>query len=1742
MYHHSTPVITDLCSLPDVDDTTITNRLRTRYTNYQSYTAIGYCNIIAVNPFKRLAQNDTQTSEEYVTFYKNPSVNSCFKLDPHIFGLANASYFHMRRTGKGQVILLLGESGSGKTEIQDLIIPHLIRLGSNKKKQKIQGHIIGGHKVLNIFGSATSSPITRYSSRFGVYSEIHFNERGKVVGGNIATYLLEKSRLCGGVSKSRPSQGNFTVFYLLLAGTTPDEKQVLQLTDDPKSFNYLASYSRSISSSDAEQYNELKSMMRTAGFKKDHFNFIIQLLSAILHLGNLIFMPCDGAEETVSIKNMDCLELIAGFLGLQPETLKSSLAFKSVTIRKDTTTLILDADQATAQRDDLAQTLYSLLFTWLMNYINERISCDDYSSYAGILNLPGSQPTAMNTADFYQFCINYANEKIHDFMVDRMFVADAFELESEEIKVPKVHMKENKRCLELLERSHHSICALYNKATEKMLSGKKMVSNESAVEAISRYNADYEEVSIYKSDTGSRLFAIRHFVGDVTYNPKDFVPSNNNQLSQDFVSLFRGSADSPGSLNSFVVQLFSDENIAADTHMYPEVQQKDRGSASLSAKQRDEKDEGYFQWSGNKKTVLAQTKKSIDDLVSTFQETNLWSIFCIKPNNTGSSTEFDSYLVKSQVEMYGLRDVTHKMNEFYTISFLHQDFLKRYSPLLYIPDEAEGTEPYELCKMLKQSSSWTDNDIVIGITKVFLGYSLWHSLEERLRILEKEEKRNSKTLLAEQAGINTKVHSNSLQEDQQNSCSDEMNYTKRPQSAPNDVGRVMLNTRSSSLVGPPNSPSFVPEEDRIAGTYSPPNFPDTYEQDTNATEEKPSTMTPGRKRWLALVYALTFFIPSFLLTKMGGMKRRDVRIAWREKLALCFIITFMCCFVIWFLVFFGELICPHQSVFSMNELGGHQAPDNAYVAIRGEVFNLGEFASHHYPSMVPTKSVLAYAGTDASELFPIQVSDLCENVSPYVSLDYQRNYSDPNAEYHDYTYSNGNYKQNWYYDQMTMLRKNYKIGHIGWEMKAINDQAKGAYKMNGQSMNRYWAVINDAVYDLTPYILGGRYVSAPPNEEAPANISTDFLDISVVNLFWQNSGTDITEKFNELPISSDKRYRELACIRNLYFVGMVDSRNSIKCQFSTYFLLVITVCLCIVIFFKFLAALRIGSPRMPEDLEKFVICQVTCYTEDEDSLRKTIDSLATLNYNDKRKLIVVICDGMIVGSGNDRPTPRIVLDIFGVDPQVDPEPHSFLSVGEGTKKHNRAKVFSGLYQVRGHVAPYLVIVKVGAPNERQKPGNRGKRDSQLITMQFLNRVYYGAPMCPLQLELYHQMRNVIGVPPEFYEYVLMVDADTEVMPDGLNYLVSSMAHDANIIGVCGETTLANEKDTWVTMIQVYEYFISHHMIKAFESLFSTVSCLPGCFTMYRVRTVDGKRPLFVSNEVIEDYSVNTVDTLHKKNLLYLGEDRYLTTLLLKHFPNFKTKFNPDAHCQTNAPDTWNVLISQRRRWINSTVHNLGELVFLPHLCGFCCFSMRFVVMLDLISTLVQPALLGYLGFLCYKLATAHNQIPYITIMTLGCTYGIQMILFIMNRRWEYVAWFIVSILALPVFSFYIPIYAYWHFDDFSWGNTRIVVGEKGQKVIINDEGEFDPKSIPLITWREYEKMMTPDIDQVSQRSSYLLHTGSAYGLPEYTPNPTYYRQQSPCYQMNASQSIPGSLFERESCTSERSRRYPNSHV
>ena len=136
-----------------------------------------------------------------------------------------------------------------------------------------------------------------------------------------------------------------------------------------------------------------------------------------------------------------------------------------------------------------------------------------------------------------------------------------------------------------------------------------------------------------------------------------------------------------------------------------------------------------------------------------------------------------------------------------------------------------------------------------------------------------------------------------------------------------------------------------------------------------------------------------------------------------------------------------------------------------------------------------------------------------------------------------------------------------------------------------------------------------------------------------------------------------------------------------------------------------------------------------------------------------------------------------------------------------------------------------------------------------------------------------------------------MDADTKVFPSSLKHLVNCMHHDQMIMGVCGETRIANKRQSWVTSIQVFEYFISHHLAKAFESVFGGVSCLPGCFSMFRLKsrktTGDDWVPLIIKPEIVKEYSQSQVTTLHQKNLLLLGEDRFLTTILLRTFPNRK---------------------------------------------------------------------------------------------------------------------------------------------------------------------------------------------------------------------------------------------------------------
>ncbi|KAI8057210.1 chitin synthase-domain-containing protein [Syncephalis plumigaleata] len=1697
----------DLTSLDAPSDTDIVQTLQDRYSRDTVYTRLGARAIVSVNPGQPLSNVNDATCEEYVAEYRDTSGQRRI-LEPHLFQLTANAYLHMRRTGTDQSIIFYGETGSGKSESKKLVFKYLSMLRAQSKKEaRMVKQIQSASDIVEAFGHASTAN-NGNTSRVGTFTEIAFNDRGRIIGSKLLDYTLEKSR----VAVQQTGERNFNVFYQLIGGASDEERQRWRL-EDAATYGYLGRQvnSRQPTTQDATAFEDLRSSLKSIGLGKKIQSQIFRCLAGILHLGSIQFTDPSRqtTEESAYVRNDEVLATAAELFGLHARALEGVLTYKTQLIKSEMCTLFLNAEQCGRQRDDLARSLYGLLFSWLIEQINSKLCTDSQAYFIGVLDLIGYQTDRVARSGsglgFESFLSNFACERLHNFMLHEIFIAGSDDMSSDGVRIPRVEYVDNAPCLDLFMKPRRGLFGLMDKEASRS-ANIRPATDEQFLQAFNKQHSAHDNYLVVPNRHNA--FAVQHFAGQVTYDVDRFADKNADLLSADFVQLFRGNGgDLPGSANAFITNLFEGKSVETETHardngIIVAARQSAKPTRSPSTRrmrkaddaEADDVDEDDSKSKKGKKStkkekagktigVGTQCSKAIGELVDTLEDTMSWFVLCIRPNDQARAGKFDSKYVRAQVRYLQLAEIAQRRSVEYMANFTHNEFIDRYAIVLAPMGIESSRQPRAKIEAAGEIFGWTPREMCIGNKRVWLNDSAWRDLEDNLRAAENDTRRRNKdgggmddnmstysgvtnhkdsTLLYPRTpnGNNAHVPSFLLQEQQSYISEDDIDLSVynggKGGSSPyagSSAGDYELRNRNA------NGSDNVGDADRNV----------LIEQEE---EEKPK-MTGERRRWLCLTWLLTWWIPSFCLG-WCGMKRKDIRMAWREKVALCIIILFACLFMLFFIIVLGKLICPRQDIYNMVELAEHDKSNGLpLTAIRGEIMDLNRVTPHALATRKDMLNSEYYAGRDSSSQFPVQPSSLCDGVDGTAGIDKAlsfQNYTMQGdaANVHDYRWytqrASGDEAMDKYAQIMTVLRRTARVAYVGWDKDDLKSMAA--------SSNVYYVIIDKQVFDLTNYVTNNVYYLYPDGAtgRSPGNV-VNFMGDEFVAIVKANPGGDVTNIFNNMYNGrAPEKNRLKVCLRNLFFAGVVDYRKSARCQFANYLLLAVTIFMVLIILFKFLAALQLTSRRDPEEHDRFVICQVPCYTEGEESLKDTIDSLAVLKYDDKRKLMFIICDGMIVGSGNDRPTPRIVLDILGADPSIDPEPLSFLSLGEGIKQHNMGKVYTGLYECKGHVVPYIVVVKVGRPSERARPGNRGKRDSQLILMRFFNAVHFNSEMTPLELEMYHQIKNVIGVDPSFYEYVLMVDADTFILPDSLNRMVSAMLHDQKIVGICGETQLANPKATWITMIQVYEYYISHHMAKAFESLFGSVTCLPGCFSMYRIRAPVKNKPLLVANQLIEEYSENRVDTLHKKNLLSLGEDRYLTTLLLKHFPMNKTSFTSDAQCRTNAPDTWSILLSQRRRWINSTVHNLVELVSLPRLCGFCCFSMRFVVFIDLFSTVVAPAALVYIGYLIYVAATEGGKAIMISFILFGAVYGLQALIFLLRRKWEHIGYMIISIIALPLFSFFIPIYSFWHFDDFSWGSTRLVVGDNGGKKYISaDDEKFDPRVIPRKKWSDYEQ-------------------------------------------------------------------------
>ncbi|KAK7469967.1 hypothetical protein VKT23_001403 [Stygiomarasmius scandens] len=1795
--------------------------LQARFRADLPYTRIGTTNLVVVNPYKTLANVNNASAKEYEErSYKDtslPMVDSPKPLQPHIYDLAARVYLVMRRRNESQALLSRGITGSGKTSSIQLFVNQILRLSSHSNKEaKLAEQIKALSIVLDSFGN-TKTLMNPNASRHSRYLELHFSDRGRISAAKMLTFGLDKTRL----NRLTHEERSFHVFYQFIAGCTTVERDNLNI-EDVSDYALLASSGcyrlpSGPFSDDSIAMGDLRAAMKTLGFKPKVMSAIFSMLIAILLLGNLEFGEGDFHTVSAHVVNTQVLDQVSRLLGVSSEDLAQTLTNKTSYVRKELYTVLLSAQQSSTQRDSFVRDLYAILFAFVVETANHKIAPSSKAppphSQIAILDLPGFQsrgPSGMGSVAFTgqtplvsaygqngleEFCINFSDELLQSFYLRHTFedtVGYNGHIVGDGLSLPAISTMDNTACVELLkgalpekpQRKPGGILAIMNKAASSFKSGKAgdHRNEDMLQDLVTKFGVHASFVTSPNVGAASdrTQFGINHYAGMVPYDVTDFVDKDTDLVDSAFVTLLRNSED------GFVAKLLSGPSLAAEKHVKDEniivqAQVSSRPLRSITpipvssaSSPVVEEEEQVDLDRGKCYPVTTQINFTLGEIFNNISKARVWTMSCIRPNDSGSANSFDKRRVKAQIRSLLLPDIVSRKSMEFIADYELDVFCDRYVPRM------QGSTQERITQCAR-ANGWKEGiDYLVGHRMIWLAFPAWKMVEDTVRAAEKDAKK----ALAD-AGMG------SAEDDEAVSVApdDGTEYTHQegaatyaggygtprglaPQSAGDGMGYESSENLVTRRAGPDASPFRDPNTAYAAGGLQTPTMPTHQYSDEggawggsewdkkdpsmgggsapayssakeadglvvkeapNAVEEVPSTRI--RRWWLWTVWACTWMIPSFLLSSVGRMKRPDVRLAWREKVTIFWLIFLLNGIVIFYIVEFGLLLCPDfDKAWTVSEVNTHTASNDYFVAIQGRVYDVSNFVQGDHSDIQGLDSsssdaLEALAGQDLTYYFPVPLTLGCPDLVTDRNMKITpKNFTDFEPTAHHYSAAqtpspnSALANDDWYTQNFQPTINEYYKGTLVWDWKDIQSQA------TDENIEKKWGVYNDKVFDLTDY-LNSQTVNA--NDDA-----YNFLDSDLVDVFKQRSGQDVTDRLNQIldKMDTNARVLNMNCLNNVFYLGRTDFRKTARCQAGNISMIVISAILMSSMVLKFLAALQLSPKRTPELQDKFVLCQVPCYTEGEESLRRTIDSLAALNYDDKRKLIFIICDGNITGSGNDRTTPRIVLDILGVDPNLDPEPLLFKSVGEGARALNYGKVYSGLYEFEGHVVPYMVVVKVGKPTERSKPGNRGKRDSQILLLHYLNRVHFDAPMSPLELELYHQMRNVIGIDPAFYEYIFTIDADTSVTPDALNLLVASAADDSKVIGICGETKLENEEGSWWTMIQVYEYYISHHLSKAFESLFGSVTCLPGCFTLFRIRTADKGRPIIISNRIIDEYSEPNVDTLHKKNLFSLGEDRFLTTLLMKHFPTFKTKFNPDALARTVAPDSWRVLFSQRRRWINSTVHNLCELVMLPELFGFCCFSMRFFVFIDLVGTLILPATVVYLFYLIIRVATHATAFPLIAIIMIASVYGLQALVFIIKREFMLVGWMVVYILSYPVYSFFLPIYSFWCMDEFGWGNTRLVIGEgRDKKVIINEDDKFDESMIPLKKFSEYEaeawdtgsNKHSDDVSGYSKPRSRAPHSrpDSPHTYQQGSQAGDYYRDTNPLNKSNPNLRSQGSF-------------------
>ncbi|XP_065213017.1 unconventional myosin-XV isoform X2 [Planococcus citri] len=705
--------IEDMIQLNDLNEASLLWNLKIRYEKELIYTYTGSI-LVAVNPYKMYDMYGL----DMVKKYEGQILGT---LPPHLFAIGSAAYSGL--TKSNQVVVISGESGSGKTESTKLVMQYLAAVNKSPSNL-ITEQILEASPLLESFGNAKTVRNDN-SSRFGKYLEVYFKE-GIIIGAKVTEYLLEKSRIV----TQAPDERNYHVFYELLAGLTEEEKLKYGLLSADKYFYLNQGGSCDIDGKyDGEDFQSLLSAMQVLGFTSEEQDTIFRILASVLHLGNVYFhrKQLKHGQEGVEIGSDAEIRWTGHLLRLDPDGIKQALTTKTTEARNERLFTALNIDQALDTRDAFAKALYSSLFTWLVARINHIVyKGTKRTSAISILDIFGFEDFKENS--FEQLCINYANENLQFYFNKHVFKLEQQEYAKEKIQWQNITFNDNLPVIHLLSKKPVGILHLlddesnFPKATDSSFL-EKCHYNHALNELYSRPRLNVPE------------FGIRHFAGPVWYNVDGFLDKNRDTLRTD------------------VVDLLISSSLPMVSKMFTALRNTYETSKTLN------KANGRFvTMKPRTPTVAARFHDSLQQLLESMSKCHPWFVRCIKPNSEKAAMKFDMPVVLEQLRYSGMLETIRIRKLGYPVRMKFMEFVERYRYLL--PTRMctpRGAPARELCHIILENHG---EDYQLGTTRVFLRENLERELErERAEILHKAAmtiQRNVRGFLAQKRYQNAK--------------------------------------------------------------------------------------------------------------------------------------------------------------------------------------------------------------------------------------------------------------------------------------------------------------------------------------------------------------------------------------------------------------------------------------------------------------------------------------------------------------------------------------------------------------------------------------------------------------------------------------------------------------------------------------------------------------------------------------------------------------------------------------------------------------------------------------------------------------------------------------------------------------------------------------------------------------------------------------------------------------------------